>query len=123
MASKMILHSNFRKVIDAAHDGLGDAVEKWKDEGEDQTKNTMTRQESRRGYNFNDAYDSIKSERLGDTNAAFGVDVWWWRFFEFGTVFIAPTPVVRPAKRKADAAFKREAGTSVERAIRRRASV
>lgn len=121
MASRVIVKSNFRLLPGAAKDGLGDAVEAWKDEGEDQSKNAMTKQEAKRGYDFNSYYDAIKAERRGDLSAAFGVDDWRWHFFEFGTIYIAPTPVVRPSKTKADRKFKSVAGTSVARAFSRKA--
>jgi HK97 gp10 family phage protein len=117
----MVIHSNFRLLPGAAKDGLEDAVEAWKDEGEEQSKNAMTKQESKRGYDFNSYYDAIRAERRGQLSAAFGVDDWRWHFFEMGTVFIPPTPVVRPSKSKADRKFKSVAGTSVARALARKA--
>jgi len=126
MATKLILRSNFRKAIGAAHEGLGDAVDKWVEEGVDQAKSIVTKRESQRGYALNTLYDSIDGDKDGELQAHFGPTVWYARFFEYGTyggAGIEPMPFVRPAKRKADTAFKREAGTSVERAIRRRAGM
>ena len=118
---KLHIKSNFRLLPGAAKDGLEEAVEAWKDEGEDWTKSSMAKQESKTGYNFNEAYDSIKAERQGQLEAAFGVDVWWWPFFEYGTIHIPPTPAVRPSKTKADRKFKSVAGSSVARAFSRKA--
>lgn len=123
MANKMILRSNFRKVIGAAHDGLEDAVDKWVEEGVDQAKSLLAKKEAQRDYFLDELYDSIDGEKDGELQAHFGPAPFYARFFEYGTRFIAPMPFLRPAKRKADAAFKREAGTSVERAIRRKAAI
>jgi len=123
MATKLIIHSNFRKVIGAAHEGLGDAVDKWVEEGVDQARSILAKNEAKRDYFLNTLYDSIDGGKDGELQAHFGPNKFYSRFFEYGTRFIAPMPFLRPAKRKADAAFKREAGTSVERAIRRRAGM
>ena len=126
MATRLILRSNFRKLPGAAREGIGDAVDKWVEEGVDQAKSLLSKKESQRGYALNTLYDSIDGEKDGDLSAHFGPDVFYARFFEYGTyggAGIEPMPFVRPAKTKADKAFKREAGTSVERAIRRRAAM
>lgn len=126
MASRMILRSNFRACIPAAKDGLGDAVDKWQETGEDEARNALTKKEAQRGYSLDTLYDSIKGEKDGDLQAHYGTDVFYARFFEYGSyggAGIEPMPFIRPAKTKADKAFKAEAGTSVERAIRRRAGM
>jgi hypothetical protein len=126
MATRLILRSNFRKLPGAAREGIGDAVDKWVEEGVDQSRSILTKLEARRGYFLNSLYESIEGDKDGELQAHFGPTKWYGHFFEFGTyggAGIEPMPFVRPAKRKADTAFKREAGTSVERAIRRRAAM
>lgn len=121
--ARMVLKSNFHKVKGAAEEGIRKAVDKWLDVTEDTSRTTISKKEAQRGYALNTLYDEIHGERIGDLNAKVESPTWYARFFEYGTVHIAPMPYLRPAKRKGDAAFKDEAGTSVERAIYRRARV
>jgi HK97 gp10 family phage protein len=117
----MVLKSNFKLAAKEIHKGLEDAVEKWKEVGEDTAKATLTKREAQRGYSLNTLYDSIRSEKRGDLDAAIMVTAWYAHFFEYGTRFIDPMPFLRPAKRKADKAFREEAGDKIKQRIKRAA--
>src|ERR1044072_3675212 len=99
-----------------------DAAEEWLRVTEDQQRSNLARQEGRRGYALNEMYESItSSSTLSEAIVKFGV--WYAHFFEFGTINIEPMPMLRPAKRKGDAAFKAKVDGQAERTIRRRAGV
>lgn len=121
MASTKLV-SNFHKVPGAMDEVLRDGAEEWRRVTEEQTRSNLTRQEGRRGYALNEMYESITSSAtLSEAVVKFGV--WYAHFFEFGTRFIEPMPMLRPAKRKGDAAFKSKVDGMAERTIRRRAGV
>jgi HK97 gp10 family phage protein len=119
--NRIVLKSNFKLAAREAHKGLEDAVEKWMDVGENDVKNTLTKREAQRGYSLNTLYDSISSEKRGDLDAAIQVAAWYAHFFEYGTVFIDPMPFLRPAKRKADKAFREEAKDKIQQRVKRAA--
>ena len=122
MASSTKLTSNFHKVPGAMDEVLRDAAEEWRRVAEDQTRSNLTRQEERRGYALNEMYESITSAAtLTEAWVKFGV--WYAHFFEFGTINIEPMPMIRPAKRKADKAFKDKVDGQAKRTIQRRAGV
>lgn len=123
MANKLIIRSNFRLLPGAARDGVQDAVDKWAEAGEDGAKASLARKESQHGYALNTLYDSIDGRRTGELRAVIDTEPFYARFFEYGFYDVAPFGFMRSGKRKGDAAFKKEAGVSVERAIRRRASI
>ena len=108
-----IINNRFKHVTGQAIDGTRDAVNKAIDAGEAEAKSRLSRGESQRGYALNTLYDSIKSEKTGTLQGrvkAGGDEAWWGRFFEFGTVHIAPIPFMRPASRKMRKVFKDEMG-------------
>jgi len=115
----MVLKSNFKLAAKEVHKGLEDAVEKWMEVGEDTAKETLTKREAQRGYSLNTLYDSISSEKRGDLDAAIVVAAWYAHFFEWGTRFIDPMPFLRPAKRKADKAFREEAKNKIQQRVKR----
>ena len=124
MASKMIVRSNFRAAKEGAREGLGVAVEAWKEETESQAKNILSRREAQRGYSLDTLYASIQGEaNLALLTAHVATEPFYSHFFEYGTIYIEPLPFLRPAKSKGDKAFLAVAGASVSRAIRTRAAI
>jgi HK97 gp10 family phage protein len=119
--NRMVLKSNFKLAAREAHKGLEDAVEKWMDVGEDTAKETLTKREAQRGYSLNTLYSSISSEKRGDLDAAIKVTAWYAHFFEYGTRYIDPMPFLRPAKSKADKAFREEAKDKIQQRVKRAA--
>lgn len=118
----MKLTSNWNKVPGAMDEVIREGAEEWRRVTEEQTKSNLARQEGRRGYALNEMYESITSSAtLNEAIVKFGV--WYAHFFEFGTMHIEAMPMLRPAKRKGDAAFKAKVDGQAERTIRRRAGV
>jgi hypothetical protein len=52
-----------------------------------------------------------------------GGDEWWWRFFEFGTVYIPAMPSLRPGYLKARRVLLQELDTDFEGWISKRAGI
>jgi hypothetical protein len=122
MAASVKLKSNFYRVPGAMDEVIREGVKDWLRVTEEQTKSNLTRQEAKRSYSLNTMYESITtSASLEDAIVKFGV--WYAHFFEFGTMSIEPMPMLRPAKRKGDAAFKARVDGQADRTIRRRAGV
>lgn len=145
--SRVTIKSNWTLVEKGAREGLEEAAKAWADTGYDAARETLTKKEASRGYFLNTLFENITSgvwnHGKGDVGAKFYIrgsggtrslnsdikaggsqaDTFYARWFEYGTVHIEPMPFMRPAKTKADKAFKAKAGTSVERAIGRRARV
>ena len=75
-----------------------------------------------RGYNLPE--DQIGKEKIGHQSGRVfigGKDQFWWRFFEYGTVYLPAFPMIRPASRVMRKIFLAEMGGNLQKFISRRA--
>lgn len=75
-----------------------------------------------RGYNLPE--DNIGKELVGFQSGKVyigGAQEFWWRFFEYGTVYLPAFPMIRPASRTMRKIFLAEMGGKLEKFISRRA--
>jgi hypothetical protein len=96
--SRMVLKSNFRKLIREMDGGMEDLRDRWLDSGLGTTQERLTRAEQSRGYNLQELYESISAEKRGDLNAAIVVSAWYAHFFEYGTRFHRPAALPAPGQ-------------------------
>ncbi len=127
--NRVSIQSNFPAVKKAGWETVQEARELWMEVGQETAQDKADSQAATRGYNLS---IGIGKERIGHQSARifatghsekWGDDPWWTRFFEYGTVGIAPMPFIRPAARKANKAFVVAMGAHLEGKIRRKASV
>lgn len=119
MANRIVLQSHFKEAIREADKETREAIEKAVREGEKAANIAIERTNTRRGYNLPTTVESFHSEKSGGIQAG---SEFWWKFFEYGTVFIDAVPFIRPGHRKMRAVFKEEMGELFEgwRTLRRR---
>lgn len=117
---RMVLKSNVRKLIrEVEGRGLPEMIDEWKNMGQGTAQENVLKQESARGYDLHELYESISAEDRGQLSAAIVVSAWYAHFFEYGTRFIDPMPFLRPAKRKADKTFRDHAKRKLQAAADR----
>lgn len=117
---KMRMESRFPAVKKAAHDVVRHARDEALIEGQEETRRRISKGAAARGYDLDPFV--VEKEDIGFQSGRIFVDSenWYYRFFEFGTVFIAPIPFMRPAHRKMRKVFRQEMGDNFEKFVRRR---
>ena len=115
--NRVVLESRFP----AAKKGMWDAVERARDraldEGEAEAEKRLERANDSRGYNLP---TEIEQHKTGFQSGLIRYGDWFGKFFEYGTVYIAPAPFMRPAHRKMRKRFLSEMGDNAEPFIRRK---
>ena len=87
------------------------------DEGEAEAEKRLQRANDSRGWNLP---GDIEQEKTGHQSGLIRYGDWFGKFFEYGTVYIAPAPFMRPAHRKMRRRFLDEMGDNAEPFIRRK---
>ena len=118
--SKMHIESNFLKAAAAGREATAFAVEQAVKEGKRKAAERIDSAAGRRGYNLSGS--AVKSEWHG-LDGGIGVEEFWWRFFEYGTLHMAAMPFLRPGHRAMRKSFIEWMGVDFEGWISRRAKV
>jgi hypothetical protein len=118
--NRVVLRSNFRAVKGAGHDALAELIEKATDEMERTATTKISQASERRGYN-------ISTEHLeaghSDDDGWIRFTQFWGRFFEYGTVYIAAMPFMRPAHRAGRKVIKTDASHVFQKWFNRKARI
>lgn len=119
--NRIKLQSNFKIAKDAAHDGLHVAIDAALTEAQDEAQKRIRRVHDQKGYEL-DAAEIRRKDFPDDEGGMIYVhsEKWYYRFFEYGTVFISASPFMRPAHRKMRRVFKDKMEGDFEKWIRRR---
>lgn len=118
--STVVLRSNFPAVKKAAHEVVQRARDSALDEGETEAEKRLDRANDSRGWNLP---SDIEQEKTGFQSGLIRYPHFFGRFFEYGTVRIAPYSFMRPAHRKMRKRFIDEMGDNFEGWVRRRAGI
>lgn len=117
---KMLVVSRFPAAKLAGNACVEDALKEATAAGQEYGMARIDQQASTRGYRMSPgSFQTHVSGREG----VLALDEWWWRFFEFGTVYIEAMPVLRPAHRHARKVLKEKLGSDFEGYIAARAAV
>jgi HK97 gp10 family phage protein len=113
------LESRFPAVKEAAWDTVRHARDKALDDGEQEAKRRMERSQ----HDLDPGV--VQQEKRGFQSGAVFIpsEKWYYRYLEYGTVYIAATPFMRPAHRKMRKTFKDEMGEQFEKFVRRRVRI
>jgi HK97 gp10 family phage protein len=119
LASKNRIHleSRFPAVKKGMYDAVRHARDRALDEGEHEAENRLERANDSRGYNLP---TEIEQEKTGHQSGLIRYGEFYGKWFEYGTVYIAPSPFMRPAHRKMRKRFLDEMDGNVEKFIRRK---
>ena len=96
--NRIKVESRFPAVKRAAWETVQSARALALDAGEEVANRKVEKVNDERGYNL--PKDTIGQEKIGfQSGKVFigGKDEFWWRFFEYGTVHIPASPMIRPA--------------------------
>ena len=115
--NRVTLVSRFPAAKKGMYDAFSDARDKARDEGEAEAEKRLDRANDSRGYNLP---SEIEQEKTGHQSGLIRYGEWFGKFFEYGTVHIAPYPFMRPAHRKMRKRFLDELGDNAPKFIRRR---
>ena len=126
MASKnrVKVESNFLAVKEAGWECAARARDLALAAGKETAIRKVQQLNDQRGYNLPE--DQIDSEKIGFQSGRVYIgsdEEFWWRFFEYGTVYWPAFPMIRPASRVMRKVFVGELGGHLDGFIRRRASV
>ena len=120
MASKVKLSSNFRTAIKAGDDAVEHAISEGTDAMDNEASKRISRAAEQRGYELDMA--DLSKEKSGK-DGSITMEQWWWRFFEFGTVYIQAIPALGPGHRKGRKVVKDILEDDFEGWIRRKAGM
>jgi HK97 gp10 family phage protein len=112
--NRVVLESRFPA---AKWDAIQNARDRALDEGEHEAENRLERANDARGYNLP---TEIEQEKTGHQSGLIRYGEFYGKWFEYGTVYIAPSPFMRPAHRKMRRRFLDEMGDEAPKFIRRR---
>jgi HK97 gp10 family phage protein len=115
--NRIHLESRFPAVKKGLYEAVQHARDRALDEGEAEAEKRLERVNDQRGYNLP---TEIEQEKTGNQSGLIRYGDWFGKFFEYGTVYIAPSPFMRPAHRKMRKRFLDEMDGNVEKFIRRR---
>ena len=116
-APKNRIHlSRFPAVKKGMYEAVQNARDRALDEGEAEAEKRLERVNDQRGYNL----PTKSSRKTGHQSGLIRYGDWFGKFFEYGTVYIAPSPFMRPAHRKMRKRFLDEMDGNVEKFIRRK---
>jgi HK97 gp10 family phage protein len=117
---KMRLESRFPAVKKAAYEVVQHARDEALIEGVEETRRRIEKGAASRGYDLDPFV--VEKENIGHQSGRIFVpsEKWFYRFFEFGSVYIAPIPFIRPAHRRMRKTFVDEMGDQFEKFVRRR---
>jgi HK97 gp10 family phage protein len=118
--SKTVLISRFPAAKKAAHELVVVARDAALLEGENTANDKLEATDVGRGY---DLPVDVSKETIGWQSGKIVYDHFWGKFFEYGTVYIAAAPFMRPAHRKMRKTFITIMGTKFEGWLRARAGV
>jgi hypothetical protein len=124
LANKTKLISRFPAAKEAAYETVQVARELALAAGKETAIRKVQALNDQRGYNLPE--DEIGKENIGfQSGRVFigGSDEFWWRFFEYGTVYIPAFPMIRPAHRVMRKIFLAEMEGTLQKFISRRARV
>lgn len=116
----MRFESRFPQVKKAAREGLQAAVDKALVEGQDEAQQRIQRANDRHGYNYDPFQVRRKDFPEGGGMIFIHSEKWYYRFLEYGSVYIPATPFMRPAHRKMRKVFKQEMADDFEKFVSRR---
>jgi hypothetical protein len=114
------LKSNFRAAIKASDEAVADAIRKGTEAMEAEAAKRISRAADQRGYELTTADLEMTVTSKQGTLAH---KQWWWRFFEFGTVYITPVSALGPGHRKGRKVLKDTLDDDFEKWIRRKAGM
>jgi HK97 gp10 family phage protein len=122
-AQRVKLESRFPAVKKAMWEAVQEARDDALDIGEEETQNRIGKARSSRGYDLDPFV--VNQEKTGFQSGRIFVpeERWYYKFFEYGTVYIQATPFMRPAHRKMRKAFVDKLGDKAPKFIRRKAGV
>ena len=115
--NRVVLESRFPAVKKGMHDAVQHARDRALDEGEAEAEKRLERANDARGYNLP---MEIEQEKTGFQSGLIRYEPFYGKWFEYGTVYIAPAPFMRPAHRKMRRRFLDEMGDEAPKFIRRR---
>ena len=115
--NRVTLVSRFPAATKGMYDAFSHARDKALDEGEAEAERRLERANDSRGYNLP---TEIQQEKTGHQSGLISYGQFYGRWFEYGTVHIAPMPFMRPAHRKMRKRFLDELGDNAPKFIRRR---
>ena len=115
--NRIHLESRFPAVKKGMHDAVQHARDRALDEGEAEAEKRLERANDSRGWNLP---TEIEQEKTGHQSGLIRYGEFFGKWFEFGTVHIAPYPFMRPAHRKMRRRFLDEMGDEAPKFIRRR---
>jgi len=119
-----VIQNNFPAVKEAAHELVQEARLAWIETGKQVSNKRFQNGAATRGYALQGV---IEGETIGFQSARiyivghsekWGDDPWFFRFFEYGTVYITAMPFIRPGARAANKVFMAMMGTQLDRKIR-----
>ena len=111
------MESRFPAVKKGMYEAVQHARDRALDEGEHEAENRLDRANDSRGYNLP---SDIEQKKTGFQSGKIVYPEWTGRFFEYGTIHIAPMPFMRPAHRKMRKTFLDELGDNAPKFIRRK---
>jgi hypothetical protein len=114
------MRSNFKAAAAAGELAVRHAIEEATAAGDAKTKERIDLEADRRGYALSST--SVKNSVSGKEGVIW-LDEWWWRYFEYGTVYIEAMPSLRPGHRHARKVLKEKLGADFEGFIKQRAAV
>ncbi len=120
MAKAVSLKSNFKVCRDVADDLKKKAIREGTEAMEAEAAKRISRAADVRGYELTTA--DLETE-VSDDEGTLRHAKFWWRFFEYGSVYIAPIPALSPGHRKGRKVVREVLGDDFEKWIRRRARV
>lgn len=121
MAAKNVrLKSNFKVCRDVADDLKTKAIKEGTEAMDAEASKRISRAADVRGYELDVA--DLETD-VSDDEGVLRHTKFYWRWFEFGTVYIAPVPALGPGHRKGRKKVKEVLGDDFEKWIRRRARV
>jgi hypothetical protein len=122
--------ANFKKAAKAGDEIVAKAVAEAIKEGEKTAKNRIELNSAGRGYNLDSSLvQSEVSTAVGsfsgfmNTSGRIWVEDFWWRFFEYGTLYIPAMPFLRPAAGRAGHVFTRIVTDNLPKEIEAKAGV
>lgn len=121
-AMRFKVDSNLPKVKQAATSTVMAARELALRAGESKARAGIMQVNASRNYTLP---DSVGTERQGTSSGVLflgKLDEFWWRFFEYGTVFIDAYPILRPAAKAMNVVFEGAIVGELDRRIKRKAT-
>jgi HK97 gp10 family phage protein len=118
--TKIRMESRFPAVKKAAYEVVQKARDEALIEGQEETQKRIEKGAASRGYDLDPFV--VEKENIGHQSGRIFVpsEKWYYRFFEFGTVYIPAMTFMRPAHRKMRKKFKDVMGDDFEKFVRRR---